>query len=102
MNEFIAFLLLNSLWIWGVRCLFSKGMALDTVGDWLEDSYSKWITKPLFGCAPCMSSIHGTIGYFIFVNQGIELWPLYCFCLCGLNFIIVKLTSKERIIIGEE
>jgi len=101
MPELIPYLLINSLWIWGFHCLFSEGMSLNIVGDWLEHNYSEWITKPLFGCAPCMSSVHGTIGYFIFVNQGFATWPIYCVCLCGLNFIIVKLTSKERVIIEE-
>ena len=101
MVDFLLYILFTSLWIWGFRCLFSEGMALDIVGDWLEDSYSEWITKPLFGCTACMSSVHGTISYFVFVNTGIWLWPVFCVCVCGLNFIIVKLTSKERVIIDE-
>jgi len=97
----IEFLILNSFWIYGVNCLFSEDYILEKWGDWMEENLPKWIYKPTVGCASCMASFHGTAGYFIFVNEGFLIWPIYCVCLCGLNFVIIKLTTKERIIVEE-
>jgi uncharacterized membrane protein YuzA (DUF378 family) len=50
-----------------------------------------------------MSSVWGFIGFFALdflfgVHHNIKLLIPYIFCLCGLNTIISKLTSKNRII----
>lgn len=68
------------------------------------DYWPEWITKPLFDCPICMASIHGTLWfagilpYFFSVQMHIKFWILFMFCLCGLNTIILGLTSKKRII----
>jgi hypothetical protein len=96
MVDFILYLFLNSLFIWGVHALFSEGHILEKAGDWMTEKLPSWITMPLFDCPACQSSLYGTLGYFLFVNQDVLLWPLYCLCLCGFNFIIIKLTSRKR------
>jgi len=113
MIDFILYLLLTSGWIWGFHALFQEGHILESVADWwfkdlspdnhFIDKAREWLGKPLFACAACMSSIHGTISYFIFLYKdfGIWLWPVFCIVLCGLNFVIIKLTTKERIIVDE-
>lgn len=119
MIDFILYILLTSGWIWGFHCLFQEGHVLEFVSDWWfqeKDGYDyspeltevqlkvrEYIAKPIFGCAACMSSLHGTISYFIFAYKdfGLWLWLVFCMVLCGFNFIIIKLTTKERIIVDE-
>jgi hypothetical protein len=119
MIEFILYVLITSGWIWGFHCLFQEDHIFEFVADWWykddeEKNYSpepselelkvrEYIAKPIFGCAACMASIHGTISYFLFVYRdfGFWLWPVFCIVLCGLNFVIIKLTTKERIIVEE-
>jgi len=90
MVDFILLLILTSLWIWGFHGFFQ-------LNDFFTGKYSRFelpifIRKPLFDCPPCMSSIHGTISYFLFTDypsyHAITLWIAFCFCLCGLNYII--------------
>jgi hypothetical protein len=90
--SFIALLFLTSLWSWGVHAFFE----LTGIELWFRGVDSippiiplpEWIRKPLFECPPCMSSLHGTIAFFIIGDFSIYFWPVFCFCLCGLNYII--------------
>jgi hypothetical protein len=94
MNEFIGELILGSLWCYGVYALFDNDHLLGPVGDWLEKFTSVTFCRPLFGCPPCMASVHGAmIGIGLF---GIS-WTIlsYCICLCGLNFIIKNIIFHE-------
>lgn len=88
MTDFVLLLLVGSLWIWGVFCLFSEGYLLHFIASKAEkDGVPRWITKPAFGCPPCMSSLHGLIiGLPTFGLSAQAL--LFIVCLCGLNFII--------------
>lgn len=97
----IVIMFVAMLWIQGVNCLFSEGHLLEKAGDWVNGNLPSWVYKPTIGCAMCMSSIHGTAWYLLFINRDWWLWPAFCICLCGLNFVISKFTSKERIIVEE-
>lgn len=106
MIDFILYLFLNSLFIWGVNCLFSKGHVLEKVGDWLTEKLPSWVTMPLFDCAACQSSVYGTIGFYLkwgkhipsekLTWETIGLWIAYCLCLCGWNYLLIKLTNRKR------
>lgn len=108
MIEFIIYILITSAWIWGVNCLFSEGHLLEATGDVLWEALPEWICKPLFNCPACMSSVHGLIWFFVGIpfcfNDTLPIGQLIPFliCLCGLNFLLIKFTSKERIIIEDE
>lgn len=92
-------------WIWGVRCIFSSGHILECVGDRIENYLPKWLYKPTIGCAACMSSIHGTIWFWV---VGVHLLPIsglvlttfvwfaFMICLCGINFILLEAIYKEE------
>lgn len=105
MTTFLLSLLPASLWIYAVNILFQDGHLLEKQGKWMREKWPKYINKPAFDCAICMASVHGTIWFFIVlpyfysVELHIKFWPLFVFCLCGLNTVINKLISKERIIV---
>lgn len=98
---------ISALWIWGVNCLFSKDHLLEKQGNWMRDYLPEWIYKPAVGCAACMSSIHGIIWFWIGLpicfNVHLPIIALIPFLmsLCGFNFVIIKLTTKERVIVDE-
>lgn len=97
----IAIMFLAMFWIQGVNCLFSEGHLLEKAGDWVDEHLPEWIYKPTIGCPMCMSSIHGTLWYLLMINRDWILWPAFCICLCGVNYVISKLTNKERKIVNE-
>lgn len=111
MIQFLLSLLPASLFIYGLNILFQEDHLLEKLGEKLRGTYEEpwrdYYAKPLFDCAICMSSVWGTIWFFIGlelffqVEMPIKLWIPFCLCLCGLNTIINKLTSKERIILEE-
>lgn len=102
MTDFILYLFLNSLFIWGVNCVFSEDHLLERQGEWMFENLPEWLYKPLIGCAACMASVWGTIGYVLHdpffpkLSGQILLWPVYCTCLCGFNFLLIKLTNRKR------
>jgi len=100
---FIFYMVLTTLWIWGINCIFSEGHLLEKVGDWIDENMQEWFYKPTVGCPACMSSLHGTLAYFIFAYRdfGLLMWPVFCIALCGLNYLLIKLTSKERTLVDE-
>jgi len=90
----LYFLLLNSLFIWGIHTMFLENNLLDGLGKLIEKTIGTFWAKPLILCPGCMSSFWGTIGFFLFVPLEVYYWPIYCISLCGLNVIINKLTSN--------
>jgi len=87
-----------SLWIFGIRVLFMEGMLLGFWGDEFDELFGI-MAKPLFRCAPCMASIHGTL-YYIYMNYMSFTWPMFfvsmvffVVCLTGLNWMISRLMS---------
>lgn len=103
MTTFLLSLLPVSLGIWCIHILFQEGHLLEKVGDWMDEHWPEKVNKPLWACPICMSSVWGFIGFFALdflfgVHHDIKLLIPFIFCLCGLNTIILKLTSHDRIL----
>jgi hypothetical protein len=103
MITFLLSLLPVSLGIWAVHILFQEGHLLEKAGDWMDDNWPEKVNKPLWACPICQSSVYGLIGFFALdflfgVHHHVKLLVPFIFCLCGLNVIILNLTSKKRII----
>jgi hypothetical protein len=78
-------LLIGFLWCQGVYKLFDDG--LSWIASKIEMKIGLIWSKPLFNCPPCMASVHGTILSFAFFGFDFRTWILYCFCLCGFNYL---------------
>jgi hypothetical protein len=107
MTTFLLSLLPVSLGIWAIHILFQEGHLFEEQGKWITNKLGKKWSKPLVNCTICMSSVWGIIGFFairwIFgVDLPFKQLIPFVFCLCGLNTLLSKLTTKERIIIEDE
>ena len=89
-------LILNCLVIFGVYAVTREGMVGEKIGDFIRAKVGEYWAKPLADCPPCMGSFHGIYFYLIFVNNGWLLLPFYLVALCGLNYLVVKITFNER------
>ena len=115
MVEFLISLLPTCLIIWAIHILFQEEHLLGKVGTFFrgprseddeEETLREYLMRPIFDCPICMSSVWGTIGffaldYFFGVHLPYKLLIPYVLALCGLNTILVKFTTKERIIVEE-
>ena len=115
MIDFLLHILIVSVWIFGINCLFAKDHFFEKIGnlfrtetDDIPPQYEmNWLTKPLFDCASCMASVHGLLWYFLgFPLCFHDALPLrllipFLISLCGWNYFLLKLTTKERIIVDE-
>lgn len=61
----------------------------------LFPKYGATITKPIIRCVVCMSSVYGTIFYFIFTDRNLIIWPIFVIALAGLNHIIKSISQIE-------
>lgn len=115
MTTFLLSLLPVCLGIWAIYIIFQEDEILGKLGTKIRGPRSTkgqpltkreyWL-KPVFDCPKCMSSIWGFIGFFAIrfffgVDLPIKQLVPFIFCLCGLNLLISKLTTKERIIVDE-
>lgn len=105
MIEFILLIVIATVWIWGVKCVFSEGYLLEKAGDWWYESVPEWAYNPTIGCTACMSSVHGTLWYWTFglvllretpIGLTLIIWVLFCICLCGVNFILIESIYKDN------
>jgi len=87
-------LALGVLIITGIWTCFGQGMVMGELADWMEDRFPQWVTKPLFACPPCMSSVHGTWIWFT-LNGPVEVWPIYVLALCGAMKLIAHNLLKN-------
>jgi hypothetical protein len=106
MIDFLISLIPVCLGIWAIHILFQQDHLFEKQGDWLELKLGKW-SKPLVHCPICQSSVWGIIGFFairwIFgVDLPFKQLIPFVFCLCGLNTLLSKLTTKDRRIIEDE
>lgn len=105
MTDFLLYILIVSAWIWGFNVLFEENNIFEKAGDWMDENLPIWINKPTWQCPVCMASAHGLLWFFIGLplcfHDALPIRQLIPFliCLCGVNYILVKLTSKERKII---
>lgn len=89
MTDFIIYLLLSSLIIFGGRFILFELLPSKLV-EWNE----VWprLTKPLYACPPCMASVWGVPLFFGFGLPLLTL-PLFLVCLVGLNHIINEISN---------
>jgi hypothetical protein len=88
----IAALIVNALYIFGLKAAMGDGMILGFVPTKLQ-SLPEWLKMPLFSCPICMASIHSYVG-FAYIGASIEtllIMPFYIVMLAGLNFIVINL-----------
>lgn len=107
MIQFLISLIPTSLFIYGFHIIFQDGHVFEKQGEWITNKIGEKWSKPLINCSICMASFWGTWGYFVGLPNlfgteiYLKLWIPYVFCIAGLNLIINKLTSKERVITEE-
>lgn len=93
MNDFIIYLVITSLWIFGVYAVFDSRHLLGKVGGWVMSQTSETLCRPLFRCPVCMSSVHGGLFGVVFYDFTLTVLP-FIICLAGLNFIINSLLPE--------
>lgn len=86
-----------TLWIWGFYALFQKPFLLEGIGKVLNSALPRFAAKPLFDCMVCMASVHGTLFYLLYVDQGWINWIVFIISVCGASFIL-----KEIIYVDED
>lgn len=89
MIDFLLWIVIGVCWILGFNLCFQEGEIFGKIGEKLKP-LPDWIKKPTFDCPYCMSSVHGTILFFLFIPYAWYYWILYCFCLTGFVVIVKK------------
>jgi hypothetical protein len=88
---YLQVLFVTLCWIWGFNYTFKSGEIFGKIGDWGRKNLNENIISPLYDCPFCMSSVHGTIFYFLFLQPyGWFLWVVFCFALCGFSTMVDK------------
>lgn len=126
MNELLQLSLLSSLQICFIHILFWDGMLLAwirrIIDNWvaaiykMEDTelyflfcivlilfagFVKWISKPLYSCVICMTSIWGILLWHFEWNHSISLLT-FLFTVGGINVLLSGLISRAEDFNGEQ
>jgi len=89
--QYILVMFLAVCWIWGFNYCFKEGEIFYPIGEWLRKHVKDYFLKPTIDCPYCMSSVHGTIIYALFIPEyGWFMWVYFCFAICGLTAILDK------------
>jgi hypothetical protein len=88
-SYFLQVLAVAVFWVWGFNYAFKPGEILGKPGDWMRDHWPKALTTPLFDCPYCMSSIHGTGFYFVFLLEyPLYFWPILVVSITGVGALV--------------
>lgn len=73
-------------------------MILTFIRDWFEKIKAPWwITKPVYACPTCMSSLHSTYFFIPFALltdvRLFYIYPLYILTLAGLSTILARYSN---------
>lgn len=85
--SYIEILFLNACIVWGFYFATSDGMVLDFIR-------TKYLSKPLYDCPICMSSIHSAVPFFYFFSNWWE-YPFYVLALAGINAALTYTVFKD-------
>jgi hypothetical protein len=86
--EFILVTLITVTWIWGFEYTFKEGEVFGRPGQWMRANLPEWVLKPTIDCKYCMSSVHGTAFFLLFLREyPWWMWVMFLFCLCGTTAI---------------
>ena len=83
-------IIVTALVIWGVRGITSWPFIFWKIADNLEVRLPSWITKPLFGCPVCMSSVYGTYFFFYFDQTGVMNLIVFILSIAGINYLLYE------------
>jgi hypothetical protein len=61
---FLAFSLIQSMFIVGVKDCFGESMIFYKLGVWIKRNIGEYWSKPLFSCVRCMAGVWGAITYW--------------------------------------
>jgi len=98
MIDFLIYLIIAGLWIFGVFAAFDSKHIFGKLSARLQAALMwrkkcshtiynfSWILRPLFLCNVCMSSFHGSILGFIFFGLSLKI-ILFVGCLAGLMYV---------------
>jgi hypothetical protein len=105
--QLIKVILSISGWCLGWRVITSEGMLFGFLRRWAIDHLNPFLAKPLILCITCMSSIWGSIIFWLFFaysDKDVEIITIFewIFCCCISSFIstfawqLNELIGKQR------
>lgn len=94
-------LLFTCMALYGTKVLFLPGMIFEGVKKWLDwwfiergNALTRKLSKPLYACPPCMSSIWGSLIYwwsqgFTWNADRVVFWLLFIMAACAGTWILL-------------
>jgi len=86
MIDTLMFMLINSMFINGLKLAMEEGMILSRLGKWGE-KWLGYLWQPLGGCVTCMASVY-SIPYWLTFDWNLPMLIMYIPSLAALNTII--------------
>ncbi len=93
----IEIIITISLFCVGLRSITDPGKVMDFVRNFVKEKLPIYIGKPICLCAPCMSSLWGTVIYWVFYGssiQDIPEWILVTIAASYVNWFLWELLIK--------
>lgn len=88
---YILVMFVTVCWCWGVNYTFSDGEIFGKIGNWGRKHLPQDLISPIYDCPFCMSSLHGTLFYLMFLQEyGVIMWVIFCFGICGFSAFVKK------------
>lgn len=86
---FLMVLAVTVFWQWGFSYAFHSDEVLGKLGDLMRKKWPEWVNKPLFDCPYCLSSVHGSILFWIFLSSyPLIMWPVFVVCCTGVSALV--------------
>jgi len=90
----LEIVVLGSLFTWGINKTLQPGQVFGSLGKLIPDD--RWFTKPLKSCIPCMSSVYGSILFWVFyfigaIDLPVFFYICFVFMVTGLNYFMICL-----------
>jgi len=92
--ELFYALVFNAFVCWGINKFTREGMVGEKIGLWSVKIFGEFWSKPVTECLPCMASVHGTYGFFLFYKGELWMLPFYLLALVGVNYITMNNLDK--------
>lgn len=87
MEEKIFITALVTIAIWATLL---NGMIFGFLGNWINEKFPKWLSKPLVECVICMTMYYGSALYWILWGNGIREWVIVVISAMGVTTIFAK------------
>lgn len=83
-----------ALLVIAVWAVFLDGMIFGKIGNYINEKFPHWLSKPMVDCPICMCFYYGSAAYWLIWGESVKEWIFVVIAAMGFVTIFVKMKIR--------